>query len=606
MTPTTHPGILRLCQRLGHYARRRWAAMGAVLGTQLVGAGLNALKPWPMKVLVDNVLGHKPLTGQLRHIVDALPGAHTPQNLLGWTVGATVVLFVLGWTLSVITTYASIGFGAQMQFDLAADLFAHLQRLSLRFHTHHGIGDSIRRVTTDSTCVTTIIQDALLPVAASIFSLATMVFIMWQLDQTLTMLSLGVAPFMIVALRRYSRPMSDRSYEQHEVEGRMYDTIEQTLEAIPVIQAFSGERERDNRFRNDTRDALDAYLVTTDTQLRFRIAVGLCSAVGTAGVLWIGATHALHGQLTVGTILVFLSYLAALYGPIEALMYSSSTVQAAAGSARRVMEVLDAEPEVTDAPGAVALRRVRGHVVFDDVGFGYEPDRPVLQNVSLEARPGETVAIVGHTGAGKSTLVSLVLRLFDPTDGTVSIDGHDLRDVQVASLRSQVSLVLQESFLFPISIRDNIAYGRPDASMKQIQAAAKAANAHEFIAKLPDGYDTIVGERGATLSGGERQRIAIARALLKDAPVLILDEPTSALDARTESLLLEALERLTKGRTTLIIAHRLSTIRNADRIVVLNEGRVVETGTHRQLVRRKGPYAALRNPGPAGTKVRVK
>jgi ATP-binding cassette, subfamily B, bacterial len=321
----------------------------------------------------------------------------------------------------------------------------------------------------------------------------------------------------------------------------------------------------------------------------------------------VGAQHALSGRLSVGTILVFLAYLSSLYSPLQDVSHGASTVSEAVGSARRVVEILDAPPDVVDRPGAVALAAVRGEVGFDEVWFGYERGRPVLRGVSFEARPGEVVAIVGPTGAGKSTLAGLLPRFFDPDRGRVLLDGHDLRGLRLGTVRESVSLVLQESFLFPFSIAENIAYGRPGASREEIEAAARAANVHEFVSGLPDGYDTLLGERGATLSGGERQRVAIARALLKDAPVLVLDEPTSALDAETEQSLLEALERLMAGRTTLVIAHRLSTIRRADQILVLSAGEIVERGDHDELIALGGAYARMHTiqqgdtPGRRGT-----
>jgi ATP-binding cassette subfamily B protein/subfamily B ATP-binding cassette protein MsbA len=325
--------------------------------------------------------------------------------------------------------------------------------------------------------------------------------------------------------------------------------------------------------------------------VQFTSLIGLATAAGTAGILWFGAQHALADQLSLGHILVFLSYLGSLYAPLDTLMYSSSTIQEAAGSARRVREVLETEREVTDQPGAVALPSVRGHVAMERVTFGYDPARPVLRDVSLEARPGEMIALVGATGAGKSTLVSLIPRFFDPQAGRVLVDGRDVRDIQLRGLREKVALVLQEPFLFPLSIAENIAYGRPQATPAEIEAAARAANIHEFICRLPAGYQTMVGERGASLSGGERQRLSIARALLKDAPILILDEPTSAVDTETESLILEALARLTERRTTFIIAHRLSTVQRAARILVLEHGAVAESGQHPDLVARGGIYA---------------
>jgi ATP-binding cassette subfamily B protein/subfamily B ATP-binding cassette protein MsbA len=325
--------------------------------------------------------------------------------------------------------------------------------------------------------------------------------------------------------------------------------------------------------------------------MQFKFLIGLATAIGTAGILWIGAQHALRGELTTGAIVAFLYYLGALYTPLEAIMYTTSTIQGASGSARRVLEVLNAEAEVRDKPGAVALQKTRGEVRFKSVTFGYEANRPVLREINLIARPGETIALVGATGAGKSTLVSLIPRFADPWTGRVSLDEHDLRDVSLKSLRRQIAVVLQEPFLFPQSIAENIAYGHPHATLSDIVSAAQNANAHEFIERLPRKYETMIGERGATLSGGERQRISIARAFLKNAPILILDEPTSALDASTEHSLLQALERLSERRTTFIIAHRLTTVRRASRIVVLEQGEIVEEGAHEQLLASNGAYA---------------
>jgi ATP-binding cassette subfamily B protein/subfamily B ATP-binding cassette protein MsbA len=313
--------------------------------------------------------------------------------------------------------------------------------------------------------------------------------------------------------------------------------------------------------------------------------------LGTAGILWLGAIRAIDGLMSVGGILLFLSYLASLYGPLESLMYAPSSVQFASGSAKRVLEILETAHDVRERVGAISLSRARGAVTIDNVNFGYEADRPVLRGLSLDIPAGQTLAIVGGTGAGKSTLASLVPRLFDPWSGRLLLDGQDLRDLTLSSLRQQVSLVLQEPFLFPVSVAQNIAYGKSGATAQQIEDAAKAAGAHEFISRLPDGYQTVIGERGATLSGGERQRLSIARALLRDAPVLILDEPTSALDAATEAQILQALRNLMAGRTTLMIAHRLSTVRDADRIVVLEHGQLAEEGTHEQLLEKHGVYA---------------
>jgi len=367
--------------------------------------------------------------------------------------------------------------------------------------------------------------------------------------------------------------------------------VERQLSAIPVVQAFGQEPAGDRVFRQTTDTAVQATVESTVVGLKFRSLTGLGTALGTAAILWLGAHSVLEGRLTVGGILVFLAYLQALYGPLETLIYAPSTTQGAVGSARRVLEILDTKSEVADRPGARVAPRLRGHLRIEHVTYGYDAHRPILRDVDFEVRPGETVALIGPTGAGKSTLAGLVPRFHDPWSGRVTVDGIDLRDLTVKSVRSQVAVVLQEAFLLPTSIAENISYGRPDATLAEIEAAARAANAHDFIMRLPQGYDTVVAERGATLSGGERQRLSVARALLKDAPILVLDEPTSAMDAVTEALLLEALERLMQGRTTLIIAHRMSTVARADRIVALDHGAVIETGTPAELLRRGGMYA---------------
>jgi ATP-binding cassette subfamily B protein/subfamily B ATP-binding cassette protein MsbA len=380
---------------------------------------------------------------------------------------------------------------------------------------------------------------------------------------------------------------------RREIESRIQAHVQRALSGIQVVQAFTQEEREQQRLRELAETALRAQRRTTLLSSGCNLISGLMLSLGTAAILWVGARHVLDGRLSLGSLLVFLAYLTSLQGQLKAFTGIFTTLQETGASVERVLEMLDADLEVKDRPGAAALPPARGHVRLEGVTFGYEADRPVLRDVSLEARPGQTVAVVGYTGAGKTTLVSLVPRFFDPWQGRVLVDGQDVRDVQLQSLRRQIGLVLQEPFLFPLTVAENIAYGRPGAPRPDIEAAARAANLHDFIVRLPQGYDSVLGQRGATLSGGERQRLSIARALLRNPPILILDEPTSALDARTEKLVLEALQRLMKDRTTFLIAHRLSTVRHADLIVVLHSGQVAEVGTHAELLARQGYYAHL-------------
>jgi ATP-binding cassette subfamily B protein len=580
-------------RRLLRYAapyRRGWLLIVIVT---LVSSAFGLLAPWPMKVLVDNVLGSQPMPPALASIRDFLPGADTTAGLLGWVVAAGLFIFAVNSVMEVVLTFAWIRVGQRMVYDLAHDLFARLQRLSLLFHSKTPVGDSLGRITADSWGVHKVADTLLFTPGHALIATVGMIVLMARMDVGLTVLAVAVAPFMGASTWLMGAPIRSASLAKREIESRIQSHLQQTLTGIPVVQAFGREEWEHRRFQEFTDTALSTHRRSAFVGSLSSLGSGLVTTIGTGAILLLGAHRVIAGELTVGGILVFIAYSGSLQTQFKAFTDAYKTLQAASANIDRVDEILDAPLEVMDRDGAVALPSVRGHVRLQDVTFGYDPLRPVLKGVSLEARPGETVAIVGETGAGKSTLVSLVPRFFDPESGRVLIDEHDVRDVQVKSLRGQVALVLQEPFLFPLSIADNIAYGRPGASRAEIEAAARAANAHAFITRLPSGYDTVIGERGATLSGGERQRLSIARALLKDAPILILDEPTSALDAETERLLLEALERLMAGRTTLIIAHRLSTIRAADQILVLHDGEILERGNHTELLRLEGRYARL-------------
>jgi len=584
---------VRARRRLISYAAPHKARWAAIVVASVLSTGLSLLQPWPLKVLVDHVLGSAPPSAWFGVLLEILPGATTPTGLLAWVVAASVGIFLINSAIEWVISLEWTRVGRRMVYDLARDLFARVQRRSLAAHGRHSIGDSLSRIVGDSWSVNAVVSTLLFSPGHALLTTIVMVVVMMQLDLTLTLLALAVAPFMTVAAWTFGRPLRQAAHAHREVESRIQSHVQQTLAGVSVVQAFTREDDEQRRFQELASVAIRAHQRTAFVGSLYGLGSGLLTTIGTAAVMWLAALRVLDGRLTVGTALVFLSYLASLQWQLSAFASMYTSLQSAGAGVDRVMDVLEEADAVPRKPDPVILPALRGDVVLQDVSFGYVEGKPVLAGVSLAVKAGETLAIVGSTGAGKSTLMGLVPRFFDPAAGRVLIDGHDVRDLDVPSLRSQIAVVLQEPFLFPTSVAENISVGRNGASHAEIEAAARAANAHDFISRLPQGYDTVIGERGATLSGGERQRIAIARAMLKNAPILILDEPTSALDAETEHAVVEALERLMRGRTTLIIAHRLSTVRNATSIVVLEAGSVVEQGSHAQLLMRGGIYSEL-------------
>lgn len=577
-------------RRLLPYALRQWRFLAAILLLTLLSSAAAALQPWPMKLLVDFALSDSEAQG-----VFATTSWHpTPTMLVVLAAVASLAVFALTSLLNVALSLSWNAGGQRMVYDLAGDLFARLQRLSLLFHSRRSVGDSLSRLTEDTWCIYSVADGLLISPIQQIITLAVMTCVGFALDPLLAILALGVAPLLALSSKYFGKHLKRRSQLGREAKSRLMSFVHQTLSAIPLVQTFGTEPRNTQKFRDLAEDAVTLAQRGNLLGSGYGLVNGLITTAGMAVVLYAGGLRVLSGTISLGTLLVFLSYVRQMQDASSGLFKIFAQLKAAEASVDRIAEVMDSDEIIRDPAHPRSLpelpRGQRGHVRLENVSFAYDPGQAVLQGVTLEARPGEVVALVGPTGAGKSTLVSLIPRFFDPLQGRVTFDGIDVRDLQVAELRSQVSVVLQDPFLMPLSIADNIAYGRPGASREDIVAAAKAAQADDFIRRLPEGYDTTIGERGATFSGGERQRLSMARALLKDAPVLILDEPTSALDSPTEGLLIQALERLMQGRTTFIIAHRLSTIQHADRIAVLEHGRLVGLGSHAELMENAGLY----------------
>ena len=573
---------MSIYRRAFRYYRPFWGQTTAGLLLTLAAIALNLAKPWPFKVIVDDVL---------------MPEGGGPRSLIPLLCLALVGL-QLGWgLLNMATNYLFVRIGLKALLRLRTELYAYLQSLSLKYHDARRSSDSSFRVAYDSQAIQTIFNKGFTNIFTSVVTLIGTFVVMIGIDWQLTLLSLGVVPLIVAAIYFFANQIRRHSTTIQERESAVLAQAQEGLSSVRMVHAFGREDWEVRQFATHAEKSLLANLRLTLTNVYSTLVISTLMAAGTAALYYVGSLHVLDGRITLGSLLVFSAYLLMLYQPLESLTHTAWAMEGAAAGAQRCFEVLDRTDDVIDSPGAVDITHTAGALALEGVTFGYSPDQPVLHDIDLDIQPSQIVAVVGGTGAGKSTLLSLVPRFYEPAAGRVTIDGRDLREITKKSLRAQIGIVLQDTLLFSTTVRENIAYGRPDATEEEIVEAAQRAQADEFIRRMPQGYDSQVGERGGHLSVGQRQRIGIARAFLKDAPILLLDEPTSALDPTTEAAIMNTIRELMRGRTTLIVTHRLATVHGVDRIVVLDRGELVEQGTGEELIARGGRYAALYSAG---------
>ena len=575
------------------YVRPYTPSIAFVVVIEICVIGLTLMEPWMTKILIDSGLNHQPLPEWLKRVFTFLASGSGVRIVLFAILGALVLRLTRHVIDFVLNYVIKVRIRNGIDFTFKTDMFYHLQKLSFSYHDRTTVGDSLYRVNNDTTFISDMLYSNPRYLFTSILQLTAIMGIVAQLDWVIAVLAVAVAPIHYISIGFYSKLFKEKSLRCRAMESKVQTVIQEVLSCLRVVKAFGQEDRERKRLEETGWTAIRARVRLEVQRGLFSQLLGWVSRLDSTLIALICAFRVLGGHISIGEMMVVLAYVSQIHDPIETLGSTLTDVQTSMIDAERALQVLNVEPEIQDLPDAKTPEHVNGAVVFEHVGFGYDQDKPVLHDIELSARPGEVVAIVGPTGAGKTTATSLIARFYEPTSGRVTLDGYDLRELTIKTLRDHIALVLQEPVLFSGSIRDNIAYGRPDAAMEEIEAAARAANAHDFITALPKGYETEAGERGVRLSGGERQRISIARAFLKNAPVLILDEPTSSVDSRTEEVILDALDRLMIGRTTFIIAHRLSTIRHADQIVVMDKGRIVEQGTHESLLQQNGLYAHL-------------
>ncbi|MEX2220193.1 MAG: ABC transporter ATP-binding protein [Candidatus Rokuibacteriota bacterium] len=582
-------GLLALVPRIARYARPHRVPMSVGFGLSALGIALDLVKPLPLAIVLDSILGQKPPPAFLGPWFAHL----APTGQLGVAAAAIVLIAVCRGMTTMLANHLTIDVGQRMVNDLRIALWTHLQKLSLRFHNQQQTGDLLFRVMADTYAIQGIVMNGAMPLVSAALMLTGMFVVMVRYDWMLACVALVVSPPLYLAIRWLTVRIHGYATAHRQAESELYSRAETAIGAVKLVQAYGREDRVVQDFRAGSERSLALSLRLYGTETLFVLVVESLLAAGTAAIVWLGAMRVLSGTLTIGALTVFLSYLRDLYQPILSLSQNLAEITSARVGLDRVFSVLDTELDVKDAPDAVPLPPITGEIRFENVSFAYDDGRPVLQGIDLRIAPGERVALVGRTGAGKSTLAGLILRFFDPQRGRVTIDGHDLRRVTLASLRRQVTLMLQEPILFRATVSENIAWGSRNPDPETVREAARRTEAESFIQAMPQGYETMLGEDGSTLSGGQRQRLALARALVRDTPIAILDEPTSALDVATEAQVWRNLEERLRGHTAIVIAHRLSTARRADRIVVIEAGAIVEQGTHDELMARRGAYFHL-------------
>ena len=568
--PHRNPGSIG---RILKQSRRCWPHLAAITGLSLLSLPLTLLYPLPLKIAVDNVLGHEPLPAFL-HLL--FPSSYSPALALGSAIalllGIALVVNLQGLASWYLQTYT----GEKLVWDLRAELLNHVQRLPLAFHDRYGAHDSVYRIQHDTPALQYVTIQGIVPLITALFTVTGMIYVTARIDPALAVVALVVTPVLSALSVACSRLVRSRSRKIKELDSSAMSIIQEVLGSVRLIKAFGQENHEHERFVRRSSERMRGQVKLAVRQAVFNLLIGVTIASGTAAVLFIGVRHVHAGLLSVGSLLVVMAYIAQMYQPLQLLSTKVMDLQAWMTSLERVFMLLDQTPEIAESPQALPLLRAEGNFEFRDVHFQYGEGPRGLRNISFYVPAGARVGIVGSTGAGKTTLLNLLMRFYDPTRGQVLLDGRDLREYRIADLRQQFGVVLQEPVLFAASIAENIAYGKRDASDEEIMAAARAASSHDFIMNLPEGYETHTGERGALLSGGERQRISLARAFLRNSPILVLDEPTSSVDMQTEASIMRATEELMRGRTTFMIAHRLNTLKNCDLILVLDQGELVE------------------------------